>query len=152
MLRPVASRRLSALTLAFTRPLSTMSVCFAPGSDTHALEPAVASLLPSAGGRWQLVAEGRALQRTFSFKTFAKTWAKIHSHHPEWSNVYNTTVVRWTTHNPRGLSDKDVRLAAICDSIATDFQEINANESAGGTANELLAKVVSDAGDCCTKK
>lgn len=138
-----------------------MSVCFAPGSDADALQPAVASLLPPAGGRWQLTAEGRALQRTFSFKTFAKAWdfmtavalqAKIHSHHPEWSNVYNTTVVRWTTHNPRGLSDKDVRLAVICDSIAADFQEIDANEPAGGTANELLAKVVSNAGDCCTKK
>ncbi|PFH61575.1 hypothetical protein XA68_16998 [Ophiocordyceps unilateralis] len=135
--------------------------CFAPGTNIHALEPDLASLLPSAGGRWQLAADGRALERPFSFKTFAKAWdfmtavalqAKIHNHHPEWSNVYNVVLVRWTTHNPRGLSDKDVRLAAICDGIAGDFHEVDTKEPASGAAQELLTKVVTDAGDCCGEK
>ncbi|RDA90466.1 hypothetical protein CP533_3954 [Ophiocordyceps camponoti-saundersi (nom. inval.)] len=157
-----AARRRRLLLLA-AAPISRLSSStamqprFAPGTDTHSVEPALASLL----GRWQLASDGRALERTFRFKTFAKTWdfmtavalqAKIHNHHPEWSNVYNTTLVRWTTHNPLGLSQKDVRLAAICDSIAGDFQEVDAKESAGDPGHqELLTKVVTDAGDCCSQ-
>lgn len=36
-------------------------------------------------------------------------------HHPEWANVFRTVYIRWTTHNPPGLSRNDLRLAAICD-------------------------------------
>lgn len=43
--------------------------------------------------------------------------------------VYNTTLIRWTTHNPKGLSDKDVHLAAICDALARDFGELVENPS-----------------------
>ncbi|RCI09820.1 hypothetical protein L249_4174 [Ophiocordyceps polyrhachis-furcata BCC 54312] len=145
---PLRRRRLSSS--------AAMQPRFAPGTNTHSLEPALASLL----GRWQLASDGRALERTFRFKTFAKTWdfmtavalqAKIHNHHPEWSNVYNTTLVRWTTHNPLGLSEKDVRLAAICDTLAGDFQEVDVKESAGDTVEEeLLARVVTNARDCCS--
>ncbi|RDA82957.1 hypothetical protein CP532_0873 [Ophiocordyceps camponoti-leonardi (nom. inval.)] len=136
---------------------AAMQPRFAPGTDTHSVEPALASLL----GRWQLASDGRALERTFRFKTFAKTWdfmtavalqAKIHNHHPEWSNVFNTTLVRWTTHDPLGLSEKDVRLAAICDALAGDFQEVDIKESTSDMSQkELLAKVVTDAGDCCSQ-
>lgn len=67
--------------------------------------------------------------------------SKLRNHHPEWSNVsirvgslpdsnhrlttplqvYNTTFIRWTTHNPAGLSEKDVTLAALCDALAKDM-------------------------------
>lgn len=80
--------------------------------------------------------------------------------------VYNTTYIRWTTHEPKGLSEKDVELAAICDALAKDFgeQPLPASSSnttaAAGTASEqdpvscqirgLADRVASGAGvDCC---
>lgn len=57
-------------------------------------------------------------------------------HHPEWTNVcyvassipfsnyptdemlkvYNKVSVRWTTHDPKGLTKLDVVMAQVCDS------------------------------------
>lgn len=47
---------------------------FAPGSDVAALDAALTPLL--APGRWQLTPDGEGLERTFKFKTFAKTWVR----------------------------------------------------------------------------
>ncbi|KAK4217842.1 pterin 4 alpha carbinolamine dehydratase-domain-containing protein [Rhypophila decipiens] len=114
--------------------ISTMSPAnFSSGSEGPETEAALAKLLSVGGGRWTLTADGRAIEREFKFKTFTKTWdfmtavslqCKIKNHHAEWSNVYNTTFIRWTTHNPQGLSTKDLELASICDSLAQDFGEI----------------------------
>ena len=49
---------------------------------------------------------------------------KAQKHHPEWGNVYNEVVVRWTTHHPRGISYKDVHMARFCDRTAADLGEI----------------------------
>jgi len=49
---------------------------------------------------------------------------KKHRHHPEWTNNYNTTQIRWTTHKPRGLSEKDIIMARICDEKAREFGEV----------------------------
>jgi 4a-hydroxytetrahydrobiopterin dehydratase len=50
---------------------------FAPGTDAAALTPTVTALLSSSGGRWTLTGEGEALERSFKFKTFAKTWVRL---------------------------------------------------------------------------
>ena len=59
--------------------------------------------------------------------------AAKYRHHPEWTNVcccwisfvvfltfymqvYNKVSIRWTTHQPRGLTELDVKLAQLCDS------------------------------------
>ncbi|EHA52196.1 hypothetical protein MCOR27_010947 [Pyricularia oryzae] len=135
---------------------------FAPGSDVAALDAALTPLL--APGRWQLTPDGEGLERTFKFKTFAKTWdfmtavslqCKIKNHHPEWSNVYNTTFIRWTTHSPKGLSAKDVDLAAVCDSLATAFGEVKQNpdeENAKCKMRDLTSTVTTNSGDCCVPK
>ncbi|OTB15480.1 hypothetical protein K445DRAFT_317738 [Daldinia sp. EC12] len=142
---------------------------FSAGVDEPALTRALETLLASAGlgGRWVLTASGEGLERSFKFKTFAKTWdfmtavslqCKLKNHHPEWSNVYNTTYIRWTTHNPKGLSAKDVELASICDGLASDFGEIIEGPSVGDgdkTTCELKRvadRAVTNAGDCCTPK
>ncbi|KAK1759402.1 pterin 4 alpha carbinolamine dehydratase-domain-containing protein [Echria macrotheca] len=105
---------------------------FSASTDTAAAHAALAPLITPGGGRWRLTADGEGLERTFKFKTFAKTWdfmtavslqCKIRNHHPEWSNVFNTTFIRWTTHNPKGLSQKDLDLAAACDALAAQFGE-----------------------------
>ncbi|KAK7747757.1 hypothetical protein SLS62_008901 [Diatrype stigma] len=144
---------------------------FSAGSDEKALSQTLETLLKSAeghggsggggGGRWTLTTGGEGLERSFKFKTFAKTWdfmtavslqCKIKNHHPEWSNVYNTTYIRWTTHNPQGLSAKDIELAAICDSLARDFGEVV--EESGGSCElkQLADRGAATAGDCCGPK
>ena len=44
--------------------------------------------------------------------------AKRFRHHPEWSNIYSTVFIRWTTHDKEGLSPRDIQLARICDELA----------------------------------
>jgi len=39
-------------------------------------------------------------------------------HHPEWSNVYGTVVVRLSTHDSGGVTRRDVELARRMESIA----------------------------------
>lgn len=48
---------------------------------------------------------------------------KKQKHHPEWTNVFNKTHIRWTTHNPEGLSAKDTRMAKFCDEAGKEFGE-----------------------------
>ena len=54
----------------------------------------------------------------FGFMTRVAMAAERANHHPEWSNVYNRVVVRWTTHSLGGVSDLDVKLARSCDRFA----------------------------------
>ncbi|KUI68715.1 Putative pterin-4-alpha-carbinolamine dehydratase [Cytospora mali] len=133
---------------------------FAEGSDENLLTKAVDNL---TSGKWALTANGQGLERPFKFKTFAKTWdfmtavslqCKIKNHHPEWSNVYNTTFIRWTTHSPPGLSAKDTELAAICDDIAKSFGEVQEETPADQSCQlkGLADKAASTSGDCCTPK
>ena len=49
---------------------------------------------------------------------------KKQRHHPEWSNIYNKTSIRWTTHNPEGLSNKDTNMARFCDEAGEQFGEL----------------------------
>ncbi|KAG5950084.1 hypothetical protein E4U53_005507, partial [Claviceps sorghi] len=65
--------------------------------------------------------------------------------------VYNTTFIRWTTHSPKGLSEMDVSLAALCDSLARDFGELDP-EPASCDVRALADEAVSTSGDCCTPK
>jgi 4a-hydroxytetrahydrobiopterin dehydratase len=48
---------------------------------------------------------------------------KRQKHHPEWTNVFNKTHIRWTTHNPEGLSRKDTEMARFCDEAGKQFGE-----------------------------
>ncbi|KAK9412776.1 putative Pterin 4 alpha carbinolamine dehydratase-domain-containing protein [Seiridium unicorne] len=156
---------------------------FSAGSDESILSQKLQTLLAASDGdgnqivtgeagkekgRWTLIPSGEGMERSFKFKTFAKTWdfmtavalqCKLKNHHPEWSNVYNTTFIRWTTHSPQGLSAQDVELASICDSLAKDFGEVS--EETSGVSNnsnscnmgqQLADTVASSAGDCCTPK
>lgn len=47
---------------------------FSQGADEAKLTASLDPLLSSSGGRWALTKEGEALERTFRFKTFGKTW------------------------------------------------------------------------------
>ena len=77
--------------------------------------------------QWQLSDDGLSLERAFKFTGFNAAFgfmsrvalaAERENHHPEWSNVYNTVTLRWTTHSVSGVSALDVKLAKKCDSFA----------------------------------
>ncbi|CAI4210581.1 unnamed protein product [Parascedosporium putredinis] len=147
------------------RLMSSASPNFSAGSDVAALTSSLEPLISRPGGKWTLARGGEALERSFKFKTFGKTWdfmtavslqCKLKNHHPEWSNVYNTTFIRWTTHSPKGLSEKDISLAAICDDLAKAFGELPSADDAASCStpqsDNVLDRVVSSAGDCCAPK
>ena len=77
--------------------------------------------------RWQEVPGRDAIRRSFAFADFNQAWgfmtrvalaAEKADHHPEWSNVYNKIESVLSTHDAGGLSDKDLALARVIDSVA----------------------------------
>jgi 4a-hydroxytetrahydrobiopterin dehydratase len=89
---------------------------------THAEITQACTLLP----HWQLHAEGNALQRefvlgdfmqAFAFMTHIALAAEKHNHHPEWRNVYNRVHITWTTHDAKGLTQRDITMAQLCDQV-----------------------------------
>ncbi|EFR00366.1 hypothetical protein MGYG_03368 [Nannizzia gypsea CBS 118893] len=96
----------------------------ADGQDVQRVSTGVKELLRENGGLWDLTPDATGIERNIKFPTFKKAWAFMervasaaaaHRHHPEWTNVYNTVHIRWTTHQPNGLTDLDVKMANLCD-------------------------------------
>jgi 4a-hydroxytetrahydrobiopterin dehydratase len=44
--------------------------------------------------------------------------AEKQDHHPEWSNVYRTVDIVLTSHDVKGLSQRDITLAGVIDELA----------------------------------
>ena len=87
---------------------------------------ALAEVLADLDG-WSLVEDGTAIEAEFSFKGFNAAFgfmtrvalaAESQNHHPEWSNVYNSVTIRWTTHSEGGVTELDVKLARVCSRFA----------------------------------
>lgn len=57
-------------------PMSTITPNFSPGSDAVALGPAVTKLVSRPQSAWRLTPTGEGVERSFKFKTFAKTWVR----------------------------------------------------------------------------
>jgi 4a-hydroxytetrahydrobiopterin dehydratase len=73
---------------------------------------------------WALV-NGK-LHREFACKDFVAAFGKMTSvalaaesmnHHPEWFNVWNKVVIDLNTHDVKGISDLDFKLAGKIDEI-----------------------------------
>lgn len=54
----------------------------------------------------------------FGFMTRAALVAEKTDHHPEWFNVYNKVRVQLTTHECKGISERDFSLAQTMDELA----------------------------------
>jgi 4a-hydroxytetrahydrobiopterin dehydratase len=76
---------------------------------------------------WREVEGREALTRSFRFKDFNAAFgfmtrvallAEKMDHHPEWFNVYNRVEVTLTTHDARGVTEKDIAMAKAMESYA----------------------------------
>ncbi len=52
-------------------------------------------------------------REAFAFMTRVALAAEAMNHHPDWSNVYRTVIIRLSTHDSGGITHKDVELARI---------------------------------------
>jgi 4a-hydroxytetrahydrobiopterin dehydratase len=58
----------------------------------------------------------------FGFMATAATAIEKMNHHPEWFNVYNKVTVDLTTHDSGGITQKDVKLAKLLETLASKLQ------------------------------
>ncbi len=56
--------------------------------------------------------------QAFGFMTRAAMHIEKMNHHPEWFNVYNKLTVDLMTHDAGGITQNDVELAKILNSLA----------------------------------
>ncbi|KAI4727023.1 transcriptional coactivator/pterin dehydratase [Aureobasidium sp. EXF-10728] len=129
---PQSLSRSTARAMSSSQQQSSARFQFSAGEDEEQLGRD-ATALTQGRGRWKVTNDNRGLERTFRFKTFKATWefmntvaaeCKVQKHHPEWTNVFNKTHVRWTTHKPLGLSYKDVIMARFCDEAGSRHGEL----------------------------
>jgi 4a-hydroxytetrahydrobiopterin dehydratase len=84
--------------------------------------------LPSLGETgWGAVKDRDAIRKIWKFRNFSEAWgfmsraalaAEKLNHHPEWTNKFNIVDVTLITHDCHGLSDLDLKLAAVMDKAA----------------------------------
>ena len=53
----------------------------------------------------------------FSFMTSVAIIAEKQNHHPNWENVYNQVIVKLSTHDADGITEKDFKLAQKMDQL-----------------------------------
>ena len=100
--------------------------CIPRRGHQHRLAPArIAELMPQLPG-WELVENGHALSKTFTFEDYYRTMsfvnalahvANAENHHPDLSVHYDRCVVRFSTHDVGGLSENDFICAAKADAL-----------------------------------
>jgi 4a-hydroxytetrahydrobiopterin dehydratase len=76
---------------------------------------------------WKTDDSATSIHRSFKFADFNEAFgfmtrvaikAQEMDHHPEWSNVYNKVEITLSTHEAKGLTSRDAKLARFIDSIA----------------------------------
>lgn len=76
---------------------------------------------------WTRSADGKALQRSFTFADFAEAFefltrvaehAERVDHHPEFTSIWNRVDFRLTSHDSGGITERDARLAEAIDQLA----------------------------------
>ena len=96
---------------------------------THALDMSERddALSPLLRHGWSMVSGRDAICKSYRFDDFVQAFgfmtrcalvAEKLNHHPEWFNVYNRVEVVLTTHDCKGLSALDVKLAHQMDALS----------------------------------
>jgi 4a-hydroxytetrahydrobiopterin dehydratase len=94
--------------------------------------PQVIARLASLEG-WKLWGDGDtlAIEKTFRFASYLHTLAFANAvayvaeqqdHHPDMLLAYRSCSVRWRSHDVAGISQRDVRCAALVDALADPEQ------------------------------
>ncbi len=97
-------------------------------SDIRALKPTEVVMALSQITGWQLSGDGEdiAIEKSFEFAQHAQALLFVNSvgwlseklnHHPELVLQYRRCVVRWNTHDVRGLSRLDFEAASQTDAL-----------------------------------
>lgn len=94
----------------------------------RALSPTeVVTRLAKAEG-WQLAGSGDdvAIEKTFRFDDYHRTMAFVNAvafiahrqdHHPDLAVHYNRCVVRYSTHDAKGITERDFECASLVDAL-----------------------------------
>ncbi|KAL4793315.1 transcriptional coactivator/pterin dehydratase [Aspergillus venezuelensis] len=97
---------------------------FAEGLNPDELRPSLNEL---QGQGWGLDEENIGIKKTFYFKSYFKavsflnaiaSQSSVKKHHATMTIRFGSVDIHWTTHNPRGLTDKDISLAQFCEQAA----------------------------------
>jgi 4a-hydroxytetrahydrobiopterin dehydratase len=106
-------------------PLSQAHCLPRRGTEHKLSEARVRELLPEIPG-WELVEDGHALSKIYSFQNYYETMAFVNAlaymahredHHPDLGVHYNRCVVRFSTHDVGGLSENDFICAAKTEAL-----------------------------------
>ncbi|KAL4803559.1 transcriptional coactivator/pterin dehydratase [Aspergillus unguis] len=94
---------------------------FAEGADPEQLHPQLNEL---QGQGWSLDEDKIGIKKTFYFKSYFRaasfvnaiaSQSAVKKHHPTMTLRFGSVDVHWTTHHPRGLTEKDTSLAQFCE-------------------------------------
>jgi 4a-hydroxytetrahydrobiopterin dehydratase len=72
-----------------------------------------------AGGKLHREYKFKDFIHAFGFMATAAIAIEARNHHPEWSNVWNRVTIDLTTHDAQGVTEKDISLAELLESIAS---------------------------------
>ncbi|KAH8688855.1 putative MFS monocarboxylate transporter [Talaromyces proteolyticus] len=112
------------------------SPLFAPGVDPAQNTAPLQSLLEQS--LWSLDADRMGVTKTYYFKTYTKCLdfvqvvgirSKSKNHHSTMTVKSGSVHVHWTTHVPRGLSEKDIQMAQYCDQQAGQIGTVSQAEA-----------------------
>jgi 4a-hydroxytetrahydrobiopterin dehydratase len=76
---------------------------------------------------WRPSADGKALERSYTFKDFAEAFtfltrvaehAETVNHHPEFTSVWNRVEFRLTSHDKGSVTARDAALAEAIDRLS----------------------------------
>ena len=71
--------------------------------------------------------DNNAIVKEFKFDSFSQTLgfivqvgllAEKQNHHPEWTNIYDRVHIRLTTHDAKGITNKDLDLAKAIEDLS----------------------------------
>ncbi|KAI9373854.1 transcriptional coactivator/pterin dehydratase [Aspergillus egyptiacus] len=97
---------------------------FAEGTDPEQLRPLLNGLQDQG---WSLDEDNIGIRKTFYFRSYFKAVSFVNvvasqsatkKHHATMTLRFGSVDVHWTTHHPRGLTEKDTSMAQYCDQAA----------------------------------
>ncbi|CBF69801.1 hypothetical protein AN6276.2 [Aspergillus nidulans FGSC A4] len=97
---------------------------FAEGFDPEQLRPQLNGLQDQG---WRLDEDKIGIKKTFYFRSYFKAVSFLNviasqsatkKHHATMTVRIGSVDVHWTTHHPRGLTDKDISMAQFCEQAA----------------------------------